>query len=584
MAKGFIASSPPYRGSTGISFSQVRDFTGGINFRADQFQLAPNESPYILNMEVDPRGGVFSRAGYLTFNDTAVSGNWKPKGLYNYKYSTDPHLMLTTGYDSVGPNDGRVYYADTSNKNFTTLDSASSTPLDVKSPNGAGMAQWEDTLYIALGPTATQMYKWTVGNTYATALTASGPTWQQYTLPVGGYMPRAELAIAHANKLFVANTYEDGTAYPNRVRWSHENLPEDWYVDDYIDIIAGGEGITGLRIVDGQLLIFKPKAVYLLMGYDADSFQLVEISTIVGTDIPQHSVEGDGGVYFFDYPKGLFFFDRNGLQNIYERLAPTIDENKINAQKLDEVTLGFVNNRLWMSAPYDWQSTGVAEPNSTVNFVFDRGLGQRGAFTMFQSADEFGLYGGLDWYDSDEEVYHLMINPDSNFPHIFLVDEFQAGNVPVSAKDAILEGATPNTTGSFETNYTTSWFYNDRFVQDKTFVKPLYVVRNVTEDTLLKINVYHDFNSTTIAVPTELTLDAEQSGGLYGTGTYGTSIYGVDQLPEGVQSGTRLKKAKAVQLEFIGPNDATSISYPGRYWGINSIAYKFKSRKVRSQK
>ncbi len=592
MPKGFIASSPPVNRSSGIQFSQIRDFTGGINFRADQFQLAPNESPFILNMEVDPRGGVFSRAGYTTFNSTAVSVNWKPKRLYNYKYSTNPHLMLTTGYDSTGPTDGRVLYATTANNNFTVLNSALSTPLNVKSANGGGLAQWEDTLYIALGKDATQMYKWTVGNTYATALLASGPTWQQYTQPVGGYMPRAEMAIAHANKLFVANTKElnnDATPsvvnYPNRLRWSHENLPENWYVDDYIDIISGGEGITGLAVVDGQLLIFKPKATYLLMGYDADSFQLVELSTIVGIDAPQQSVEGDGGVYFFDYPKGLFFFDRNGLQNIYDRLLPTIDENKINAQKLSEVTLGFVNNRLWMSAPYDLYATGVAQTTSTVNFVFDRGIGQRGAFTMFQSADEFGLYGGCDWYDSDEEVYHLMINPDSTFAHVFLVDEFGAGNIPVSAKDAVLEGATPNTTGSFPTNYTTSWFYNDRYVQDKTFVKPIYIVRNVSQDTQLIVNVYHDFNSDEIAVPTTVILDAVATGGIYGTGIYGTSVYGISILPEGVQSGARLKKAKAVQLEFVGPTDANSnpLIYPGRYWGINSIAYKFKSRRVRSQ-
>ena len=47
-----------------IDVTQVVDFTGGINFRADQFQLANNESPGMLNVEIDPRGGVFSRAGY----------------------------------------------------------------------------------------------------------------------------------------------------------------------------------------------------------------------------------------------------------------------------------------------------------------------------------------------------------------------------------------------------------------------------------------------------------------------------------------------------------------------------------------
>jgi hypothetical protein len=593
VAKGFISTSPRVSAPSGIQFAEQRDFTGGLNFRADQFQLAPNESPFILNMEVDPRGGVFSRAGYMNFNTSAVSGTWNPKGLFNYKYPADPHIMLTTGYVTAGSVDGKVMYANSASHNFVDLNSAVSTPLAVKSLNGASMTQWEDTLYIALGKDATNMFKWTVGDTNATSLLASSPTWQQYTLPVGGYMPRAELAITHANKLFVANTVEYNTAavpaltaFPNRLRWSHESLPEDWYVDDYIDIIAGGEGIRGLAVVDGQLLIFKPKAVYLLMGYDADSFQLVEVTKFVGIDTPQQCVEGDGGIYFFDYPKGLYFYDRNGLQNIYARLDPTVTQNQINAQELAKVTLAFVNNRLWMSAPYDVNGSGVAQSTSTVNFVYDKSIGQEGAYTMFQSADEFGLYAGCDWYDNVEEVYHLMINPDDAFPYIFMVDEYEAGNIPVEAQDEVLQGATPSNSGSFTTNYTTSWFYNDRYVQDKTFVKPLFVVRNVETDTQIIVNVYHDFNSVSIANPTTLILDASQSGGVYNTSLFNTAIFGIDNLPTTIQAGSRLKKAKSVQLEFIGPTDINSNSsiYPGRYWGINSIAYKFKSRRVRSQK
>ena len=280
-----------------IDFAQLSDFTGGINFRGDQFQLATNESPSMLNVEIDPRGGVFSRAGYEKKHATAVvaPGNaWKPKGLYDYKYPSSPYIMLTTGYSSVGPENGKVYHS--TGGDFTALNSALATPLVVTSANGAGMTQWEDTMYFALGSGSSQMAYWVAGSTYTTFLLASGPTWQKYESPTGGYMPRAELATAHANKMFVANTYEDAVSYPNRVRWSHENRPEDWYQQDYIDIIAGGEGIRGIQVVDGQLLIFKPKAIYLLMGYDADSFQLVELTTVIGIDYPQQAVAGSGGV------------------------------------------------------------------------------------------------------------------------------------------------------------------------------------------------------------------------------------------------------------------------------------------------
>lgn len=569
---------------TQILFDQVRDFTGGINYRADQFQLAKNESPQIINLEVDPRGGVFSRAGYRKKHTNAVdTANWKPKGLFNYKYPSAPRIMLTTGYSSTGPSDGRVFHS--TGGDFSVLNSAASTPLNVKSPNGASMTQWEDTLYIALGKDATQMYKWVAGDTYATALTASSPTWQPYETGGSGYMPRAELAISHANKLFVANTYENGVAYPNRIRWSHENLPEAWYQQDYIDIIAGGEGIRGLQILDGQLVIFKPKAVYLLMGYDADSFQLVELTTIMGIDTPQQAVAGSGGVYFFDYPLGLFFYDRNGIRNLFDRLKPIIDTDRINANRLTEdMTLSFVNDRLWISMPFDINDSGTNPDYANCNFMFDPSIGRQGAFTLFQSATYdavaetnligYGLLSGCDWQDSSDDVWHLMIHPNSSFKFVMYVDEYSytADDVPSGELD-----------GDIATSYTTSWFYDDRYVQDKTFVKSLYVVKSVSSETQIRVNVYHDFNSNNIATSHTVTLIPVATGSTYGNSQYGTGIYGEIQLRQGIQVGGRLKTAKAVQLEFVGPTgDLTDT--PGRAWGLNSIAFKYKRRKIRSTK
>ncbi len=569
-----------------ILFDQVRDFTGGVNYRADQFQLAKNESPFILNLEVDPRGGVFSRAGYKKkhTNSVVTAGTtWLPKGLYNYEASGAPQIMLTTGRKTSAPTaDGKVYYS--SGSNFSVLQSALSTDVAVKSPNGASFAQWENLLYIALGKDQTQMVKWEQGNTYTTALTASSPTWQPYDTGGSGYMPRAELVVAHANKLFVANTYEDGVEYPNRIRWSHENLPEAWYQQDYIDIIAGGEGIRGLQILDGQLVIFKPKAVYLLMGYDADSFQLVELTTTVGIDFPQQAVAGNNGVYFFDYPLGLFFIDRNGIRNLFDRLKPIIDNDQVNSSLLNTITLSYINDRLWMSMPFDIFDTGSNPNYVNCNFVFDPSIGPQGAFTLFQSAtydedtdqdiDGWGLVSGIDWKDSTDSAWHLMIMPDEDFPYVMYVDEYS------NVQDDIASG---NDDGDIATYYRTSWFYDDRYVQDKTFVKSLYVVKGVDEETQIRINVYHDFNSEDQVTSSTLALIPQSTGGIYGTGIYGTSIYGTSQLREGIQIGGRLKTAKAVQLEFVGPTgDLTNTT--GRAWGINSIAFKFKRRKIRSNK
>ena len=133
------------------------------------------------------------------------------------------------------------------------------------------------------------------------------------------------------------------------------------------------------------------------------------------------------------------------------------------------------------------------------------------------------------------------------------------------------------------TNYTTSWFYDDRYVQNKTFERSLYVVRPVDENTQIVVNVYHDFNSELITTSHTIDLMPVQSGSSWGTGVFGTATFGESDLREGIQRGGRLKRAKATQLEFIGPTGLTTGTV-GRQWGLNSIAYKYKRRKVRSQK
>jgi hypothetical protein len=561
-----------------VAYSLVNDFTGGVNFRADQFQLAPNESPFIQNIEIDPRGGVFSRAGYKMKHTTAITSaaNWRPKGLYNYP-GTPPVIMTSTSYVSTSAY-GKVFKS--TGQNFSQLN-ISSQDINVVNPDGASFTTWDDTLYISVGNAANQAtpssvyssFKWVSGNTYATTLTASGPTWQRYELPTGGYFPKANICKVHANKMFVANTYENSVHYPNRLRWSHENLPEDWYDDDYIDINTGGEGIRALAIVDGQLLIFKPKAVYLLMGYDADNFQLVEISTIHGVEFPQQVCEGDGGVYFFDYPKGLFFYNRNGVQDIFSRLKPILIEGRVNTSYLDTVTCSFVNNRLWLSMPYQVNLSDPMPTYATVNFIFDQSIGKMGAYTMFQTSNGYGLLTGTDWRDDSDNVFHLMSRAD--VPFACYVDDYD--NVQDEEYDA---GTTSIVDADFNTIYITPWFDDARYVQDKTFVGPDFVMRDVDANTQIRVNVYYNFNGNASQRQQTISLQPEQTGGTYGSAVWDSAVYGIDTIATTIEQGQRLGKAKSIQLKFIGPNE-TFTDTPGRKWGINSIGYKFKRRNIK---
>ena len=58
--------SEPYR------YEELAAFTGGLNLRADQFNLDVGESPALLNVTVDPRGGVERRDSIDAVNATAL--------------------------------------------------------------------------------------------------------------------------------------------------------------------------------------------------------------------------------------------------------------------------------------------------------------------------------------------------------------------------------------------------------------------------------------------------------------------------------------------------------------------------------
>ena len=58
-----------------FQLEMLQDFSGGLNLRSDQFNLAPSESPAMLNVDVDPRGGVKMRLGVNKRNTTALNQN-----------------------------------------------------------------------------------------------------------------------------------------------------------------------------------------------------------------------------------------------------------------------------------------------------------------------------------------------------------------------------------------------------------------------------------------------------------------------------------------------------------------------------
>jgi len=543
-----------------IQIYEQKDFTGGLNLRSDQFQLKDNESPEMLNVEIDPRGGIFSRGAMQRLNPDNISGTtWVPRKLYPF-YGDTNHLMLA--------NNNRVYYMSTAN-NFAVLNTASGV-INITNEHGACFAAWGSTLYIGAGDAGTTgFYKWSgAGN--ATALprvTTSPNTWASRGGGGGGHVPRAEHLSVHANKLFAAWTYENGTEFPNRIRWSDESLPENWVQEDYIDIEGGGDGIRGMVVVNGALVIFKPYAIYVLYGYYYDEFKIVQVSGTLGCHDHNQMAQTDTGVYFYSHSDGLFFFNGSNIIDVFTNMKSAFDLDYINTALDDSVTLSWVGRRLWLSLPYS--VTGGAS-GATVNMVFDPTIN---AYMMFSTADSKGVVGGCDYRNTDGLDLRLMLHPTT--AAVMQVDMYSESTDKIAAGGA---------EAGYPTVYRTKWFDAGSYMQRKMFRRPDLVMKESETRLQIAVGVYHDFQESDgseartfdIILPTAASgmfWDDDSWANESADGSVSGSVWSSGVISSTIKTAKNLGLAKTVQLRFSGEL--------GKAWGINSIGYKWTPRRVK---
>jgi hypothetical protein len=546
-----------------IQIYEQKDFTGGLNLRSDQFQLKDNESPEMLNVEIDPRGGVFSRGAMQRLNPADVTGTtWNPHRLFSF-YGSSSNLMLA--------NNNRVYYMSTSN-NFALLNTDTG-PVNIESPDGACFAAWGETLYIGAGDVGTTgFYKWTGSHTTnAVALprvSTSPDKWAtRENKTSGGHVPRAEHLAVHANKMFAAHTHEDGSEFPNRLRWSDESLPENWVAEDYIDIQGGGDGIRGIVVVNGALVIFKPYAIYVLYGYTYTDFRVIQISGSLGCSAHAQMAATDTGVYFYSHDDGLFFFDGSNIIDVFNNMKPAFDLNYINPAQDDSVSLTWLGRRLWLSLPYSIVGDAAGP---TLNLLFDPSID---AYMMFSTADSKGVVGGCDYRNSTGTDLKLMLHP--TVPAVLQVDMYDESVDKIAVSGAQV---------GYPTVYRTKWFDAGSYMQRKMFRRPDLVMKESETQLNVNVNVYHDFQESNgseartfdVVLPTAAlgmfwdddswaneSVDGSVSGSLWSGGVISSTI----------KTAKNLGLAKTVQLRFSGEL--------GKPWGINSIGYKWTPRRVK---
>lgn len=533
-----------------VSIERYDDFTGGLNLRADQFQLARNESPDMMNVEIDPRGGLFTRGAMREINTTDIgAGDWLPDRLFPFQGET-PQLMLAAN--------SRIYRS--TGGNFTKLEISAGVDATTSTSHGACFAQWGKYLYMTDGNAGSGGYVWDSASTYVTDLTASGTSpnaWQATADPSAHKLPTAEHICVHANKMFVADTTEDGVRYPNRVRFSLEAIPDNWDADDYFDFESGGDGITAMVSVGGQLVVFKKNAIFIVYGYTRDDFQIVQLSSKLGAISHNHVAASETGVYFYSHPQGLHYYNGSSIFDVFVNLRPMYPEGYINSSADEQIHVAYVNRRVWVSLPFSRTST-VSYPS--VAFVFDPSIGQ-GSWVGFQAADGKAPIAGCDWTNTDGVTRHYMIHP--TLKRVLQVDMYDEELDRLNGVDV-----------GFSSYYRTGWVDGRTYSTRKMWRRPDFVVKQVNTVRLVNVKVFHNFEeaSGNERKNFNLTLPASSSGMLWGYGLWGQDSWGAVAQGAQVIKGSNLGLARAVQILFTGP--------VGGFWGIDSITYKYNDRKV----
>ena len=550
-----------------IQIFEQKDFTGGLNLRSDQFQLANNESPEMLNVEVDPRGGVFSRGGMARLTASTIAGSWSPHRLVAF-YGVSPRLLLV--------NAAKIFYY--TGAAWTAL-THSGGDITGTAEDGISTASWGNDLYMSTGQAGVAGYRWDglVSSgvpSVSTILTPAGSApnaWQNTNADVTHLkFPRANFIATHANRMFAAGTQEEVSAadvnFPNRVRWSYEDIPHNWKQSDYIDIEGGGNRITGICVVNGGLVVFKEYAVYYIIGYDSSDFKVVQISNDAGCSGSDTFVAANEGVYFYSNKHGLYFFDGSNMTNLFEPLRPAFDLGYINTNITNKVSLSWLGRRLWMSVPY---AVGSVATTETRNIVYDPSMG---SYTMFSTSDGYGVRGGTDFRNSTNVEQRLACHPVVQ--SVVKVDQYSDNYDSIKVNGDI---------DGYVTTYRTKWFDGGSFLQRKMFRRPDLVMRETETVQSVNVKVYHDYQEAAGAEKRDFNigLSSTITGMLWGDNwTYEgagqniyASVWSTSSLGGSIQTAQNLGLARTVQLNFTG-----ELKKP---WGINSIGYKWVPRRVK---
>ena len=570
-------SLPPPPTTEPYRYDEKANFTGGLNLRADQFNIGETESPALLNVSVDPRGGVRRRDGIVKINNTATTG--EIIGL-NVHYELNQNQVLASVYDSTADT-STVQYNDNASGNFEGTIQFSAADVKFTGSQAPSCVTFNNFTYLTNAsylnaPTGTYTALRWDGTTAAVATDGGFDG-------TSGHFPAARYVTSWNEMVWVAYTGESGVFEPNRVRFSASNNGEVWESLDFLDIDLGEDGdfITGIIPDQDRLLVFKQNAVYAIYGFDRDTFEVRNLTRAVGNRDGCQPTAGRQGIFFWYAEQGVYLIQNPNNEPVwvFERIHPamTYDVGDPAISLINPPSLMWYDEKLWVSLDYASGEiySGANLANRRNVFMWDPTLGQTGAWVRYDinarallsyrpSGNKHIPIGVISEIESDTPV---------NFVRIAKLDEnVDTDDYGASAVNAI------------NSYYQTSWFNGNR----PTFLKRWGKTRTIllADNTVaISMYVYKDYSLagftqaqsgsfTGVAGATWVSTDES-----VGTGVWDTSEWaqeGTSDVYDVVRWGS-IGTAKAISLRFV----SAPVSAATGKWGVTSIVGMYRTRRLR---
>ena len=515
-------------------------FTGGLNLRSDQFNLNDNESPDLLNVVVDPRGGIRQRDGVDRRNTTALSAD--VEGIWAL-HTDGGTSQLMVNYDT------KVAYS--ASTNFTDI-----TGITART---AGTRVYGMTMNnIAYGVSRDKpSFRWNGSAAADLGTTLDGSA---------GNFPQAQYVAFWNNFAWTANTYESATDYKYRVRWSNANDPEKWTAADYVDIDKGehGDYITGLVPAGDRLLIFKTNSVHAIFGFDSDSFQVVTLSNDVGSIALSSPVSTTYGTFFWYADQGVYLYNGERFIWVFDKLSPAIDDGRLDNIDTNPPQLAWGNNKLYVSV--DWTESGATTRRT---LIYDPTIGEGGAWVL-SDIDAGPLYA---------------YRPPSATSTVFGGCVANTG-VVVDMEDAqnrVTDRYANTDTVHIASHFVTRWVAGKNPIVKKRWGRPRAVLS--AESTLtLPIQVFKDYDKSVQSSSFDLSITAKTSDSRWDTAKWDDadeeSAYVAKwdaiayDLTADIVNLPTLGTAKSISMKVSGPST-------DNHWEVNALAFTYTPRRLR---